>query len=199
MLFPHESSRQITFCAAIERQRYSNIRAEANRPKPPQPFIWQESGTDELTLIPNPNILEKSRTTPIDIGEGSEPSDFLGEMIDQERLFQSNDRVHLQDAYRKGFTAGCVLLACYIYDSNLALGHKSSKARGEFATVELTGMKAKSVQNFFREFNSVAHFWGAYHISAPDQFLIASKNGIKEYTKKLPPLNFLDEVNFEYF
>lgn len=199
MVFPHDSSRRGEFCAAIERLRFSNIRSEGNRSKPPQPFIWHSTAPNELTLIDNPLISGPNRRTPIDLAEDIEAVEFLGSMLDKEREFNSKYMEHFCDAYRKGFTAGCVLLSCYVFDSDLAPRHKSSKAKGESAAVGLTGMKSKSVQNFFREFNSVAHFWAAYHVSASGSFLAVSKEGIKEYTKKPIPIDFLDKVNFLKF
>lgn len=196
MVFPHDSSGRDAFSAAIERLRFSNIRSEANMPKPLQPFIWNSTAPNELTLIDNPLISGPNRRTPIDLAEDIEAVEFFGSMLDKEREFNSKD---IDDAYRKGFTAGCVLLSCYVFDSDLAPRYKSSKAKGESAAVGLTGMKSKSVQNFFREFNSVAHFWAAYHVSASGRFLAVNKEGIKEYTKKSIPINFLDEVNFLKF
>jgi hypothetical protein len=201
MLFPHEkdTSQRVAFRATVERLRYSDTRAEANSRKPPQPFIWRTSAADELTLIPNPRVLEDGCSTPIIGDEGGNVLDLLGTMLEQERAFLPSDRDRFQVAYRKGFTAGSVLLACYIYDSDRAPGHKSSQARGESAAVAVTRMHAKSVQNFFRDFNPVAHLWASYHISSKYKFLIAAEQGIMEYTKKVIPFYFLDEVNFERF
>jgi hypothetical protein len=200
MLYPDKIaiSQRRAFCASVTRTRYLTAYTDAKRERPPQPYIWKKSTSDELTLIPNPDASDIKIATPILGDEGGALLSIVSEMMALEsetRLEQS--RCDL--AYRKGFTAGTVLLACYIFDSNRAPEHKSSKARGAVAAAAITGMKARSVETFFREFNSVAHLWASYHLCTAQKFLDAESAGIWKYTNNGISSDFLDSVDLERF
>jgi len=201
MLFPDpcdEIPRQ-NIRAVIQRYRLSSNFAEAELSKPPQPFIWEQLTPNELTLVQNPRAFEPSRPTEIKIGEDSATVMHIGRALLQEQTTQQRDHGSFQLAYRKGLTAGCVLLACYIYDSANAPGHKSSKARGESAAGGITGMRAKTVQNSFRSHKHVAHLWASYLICSEERFLSMFHLGLKPCTKALMPDDFLEVMDFDYF
>jgi hypothetical protein len=200
MLYPDQNSisERKAFRASIARARYLRAHNESKVEKPPHPYIWENSAADELTLIPNPNADGPDIATPILGSEGGDLLSIVSEMLARES--ETHVEKNPSDlAYRKGYTAGTVLLACYIYDSDVAPGHKSSKARGAAAAAQITGMKIRSVEKFFREFNSVAHLWASYHLCTIQKFLDAEICGILKYTNIGICNDFLDNVDVEIF
>lgn len=172
------------------------MHADSLRERSPQPFLWKDSAADELTLTANPQDPGSKIITPILGDEGGILLASVSEML-ASACETKPERNSSALAYRKGFTAGTLLLACYIFDSNRAPLHKSSKARGAQAAAQITGMKIRSVENFFLEFNSVAHLWASYLVCAEHKFLEASKCGLGEYTRNGIHSDFLDYVDLE--
>jgi hypothetical protein len=200
MLYPDQLaiSQRIAFCASQRRARYLSIYTDSKRGKPPLPYLWKESFADELTIAPNPHPDGIWTATPILGDENGHLLSLVSEMLAlQSEMNIGQDRLEL--SYRKGFTAGTLLLACYIFDSERAPGHKSSKARGTVATARITGLKERSIENFFREFSSVAHLWASYLLCSPQTFLNAESAGILEYTNNGVPTDFINHVDIGRF
>jgi hypothetical protein len=200
MLYPDRLaiSQRIDFCAFQRRARYLSIYTDSRRKKPPLPYLWKNSAADELSITPNPDADGIWMATPIIGDENGNLLSLVSDMLVLHREVDiGKDRLEL--SYRKGFTAGTLLLACYIFDSEQAPGHKSSKARGTVATARITGLKERSVENFFREFNSVAHLWASYLLCSSQIFFNAESAGILEYTNNGVPTDFIDHVDIERF
>lgn len=201
MLYPNplDDDQRLAIRRAIDRTRYLNIVEATKKPQKSQPYRWVETSKNELTLesnLPEPESGIFSKILPDDEGVAFE---LISRMLEEERSSKNKEVKSFQLAYRKGFTAGCVLLCSYIYDSDFSTERNSSQAKSESATQNITKMKAKSVQNFFRDFNSVAHFWSAYHICTPYRFTEASDRGIMEYSSKEVQFDFLDQIDYEKF
>jgi hypothetical protein len=196
MLFPEKSATTYRklFRASVRKSRYLVAYADTTKEKQPHPYIWVNSNTDELTLIPTPFANGDSVATSIDGGDGGTLLSVVSEMMALDTSIVQNASAL---AFRKGFTAGTILLACYFFDSNRAPGHKSSKARGTIAAGHITGLKERSIENFFLEYHSVAHLWAAYQLSASQRFFDVKNSGILQYTNSPIANDFLDDVDLE--
>lgn len=189
---------------ALIRLLYATDTAES--PQKPPPFVWKGEPPGELTL--HPNMQGTNDEITFDYLGSPDIIKTLIKMVRLGTLLHHNEKKAFDRAFLMGFTAGCIMLCMFVYDSNAALGKKSSKAQGESATCKVTGLGERTVQEYFREYRAVAHLWAAYIACSPELFQgIATsfitetqqKKWTSDYLSRKLTFDFLDPVDWPTF